>query len=226
MEAFNAKESKLDVLWINAGVALPPNGSVSKQEYELQMATNCLGPLLFTQLLVPLLQSAAHESPPGSVRIVWTSDLAVDENALKGGITMTDLVSPFQDPTKTYVASKVGNCFLASEMGRTVNPYGIMLVVQKSGQLKTDLRRAKWMRIATVSVQYKASLAVYNKLWAGLAPELAVESSGGCYLIHRGRIHRSRRQDIPEALKSKEDGGTGQALEFQEWCNKQIAEFR
>ena len=225
VEAFKAKESKLDVLWNTSGVALPPNGSVSKQEYEHQMATNCLGPFLLTQLLLPLLRSTVRESPPGSVRIVWTSDLEVDKNALKGGITMADLVSPPQDPTKNFVASKVGNCCLATEVGRTVNPYGIMLVVQKSGQLKTDLRRAKWMRIATTPVQYKANLAVYNKLWAGLAPELAVESSGGCYLIHRGRIHRSRRQDIPEALKSKEEGGTGQALEFTEWCNKQIAGF-
>jgi NAD(P)-dependent dehydrogenase (short-subunit alcohol dehydrogenase family) len=30
-EAFKAKESKLDVLWNNAGVSLPPVGSVSKQ---------------------------------------------------------------------------------------------------------------------------------------------------------------------------------------------------
>ena len=230
VEAFKAKESKLDVLWNTSGVALPPNGTVSKQEYEFQMATNCLGPLLFTQLLVPLLQSTARESPPGSVRIVWTSDLEVHKNALKRGI-MTDLTFPPSDKFKSYVDyyvdSKVGNCILASEMGRTINPYGILLVVQKPGQLKTaSLRHAKRIRNATTPDQYKANLAVYNKLWAGLAPELAMESSGGCYLIHRGKIHRSRRQDIPEALKSKEEGGTGKALEFQEWCNKQIAEFR
>ena len=80
-EAFKAKESKLDVLWNNAGVFLPPTGSVSKQEYELQMATNCVGPLLFTQLLLLSLQSAAHESQPGSVRFVWTASLVVDMNA-------------------------------------------------------------------------------------------------------------------------------------------------
>ena len=111
-------------------------------------------------------------------------------------------------------------------MGRKVNPYGILLVVQNPGQLKTDsLRHAKRMRIAMIPVQYKANRGAYTKLWAGLAPELAMETSGR-YFMHRGRIHRSRRQDIPEALKSKEEGGTGQALEFQEWCNKQIAEFR
>ena len=43
-EAFKAKEPKLDVLWNNAGVSLPPLGSVSKQGHELQMVTNYLRP--------------------------------------------------------------------------------------------------------------------------------------------------------------------------------------
>ena len=43
-EAFKAKEPKLDVLWNNADVSLPPLGSVSKQGHELQIITNCLGP--------------------------------------------------------------------------------------------------------------------------------------------------------------------------------------
>ena len=42
VEAFMAKESRLDVLFNNAGVSLPPRGSVSAQGHELQMATNCL----------------------------------------------------------------------------------------------------------------------------------------------------------------------------------------
>ena len=191
VEAFKAKESKLDVLWDNAGVVLPPNGSVSKQEYDLQMATNGLGLLLFTQLFIQSLQSATRESTPGSVRIVSTFPLNV--NVLKGGIIMADLVSPPQDPTKNYVASEVGKWFLAGEMARKVNPYTILSVVQTPGQMKTDLlRHAKWMRIATKSV----------------------------------RLHQAPRQDVLDALKSKEEGGTGQALEFQEWCNKQIAGFR
>lgn len=225
-EAFKAKESKLDVLWNNAGVAMPPVGSVSKQEYELQMATNCLGPLLLTQLLLPLLQSAARESPPGSVRVVWTASLLVDMIAPKGGIIMADLASPPQDQNKNYAVSKVGNWFLASEMAREVNTRGILSVVQHPGQLKTNsLRHNKWMGILISPLLYKAKLGAYTELWAGLSPELTMENSG-CYVIPWGRMHPSPRQDILDALKSKEEGGTGQALDFQEWCNQQIAEFR
>lgn len=35
VEAFKAKESKLDILWHNAGVSQRPLGSVSKQGFEL-----------------------------------------------------------------------------------------------------------------------------------------------------------------------------------------------
>ena len=56
---------------------------VSKQEYELQMATNCLGPLLFTQLLIPSLQSAALEV-----------DMNVPKGGIIMGIIMADLASP------------------------------------------------------------------------------------------------------------------------------------
>ena len=48
VEAFTAKESKLDVLFNNAGVSLPPAGSLSAQGHELQMATNRLGLCLLT----------------------------------------------------------------------------------------------------------------------------------------------------------------------------------
>ena len=119
-EAFRAKEPRLDVLWNNAGVSLPPLGSVSKQGHEVQMATNCLGPFLFAQLLLPSLQAAARTSPPGSVRVVWTSSQTVDLSAPKGGMIIADLASPPKDQTKNYVASKAGNWFLASELARQV----------------------------------------------------------------------------------------------------------
>ncbi|KAF2967118.1 hypothetical protein GQX73_g6441 [Xylaria multiplex] len=62
VESFKAKEQKLHVLWNNAGVSRPPVGSVSKQGIELQLATNCLGPFLLTQLLLPCLQAPDSSS--------------------------------------------------------------------------------------------------------------------------------------------------------------------
>ena len=62
---FQSRESRLDVLFNNAGVSLPPLGSVSAQGYELQLATNCLGPFLFTSHLIPVLKSTAKSLPLG-----------------------------------------------------------------------------------------------------------------------------------------------------------------
>lgn len=78
VDAFTAKESRLDVLFNNAGVSLPPAGSLSKQNHELQLATNCLGPYLLTRLLLPSLSATAAQSAPAAVRVVWTSSQMVE----------------------------------------------------------------------------------------------------------------------------------------------------
>ena len=80
-EAFKAKELKLDVFWINAGVSMPPLGNLSKQGHELQIATNCLGPFLFTRLL------SHHSKLPlnprlGALRVSFGLDLRRWSSAL------------------------------------------------------------------------------------------------------------------------------------------------
>ena len=56
------RKSKLDVLFNNAGVTLPPLDSVSAQGHELQMATSCLGYYLLTQCLLPTLLKTAEST--------------------------------------------------------------------------------------------------------------------------------------------------------------------
>lgn len=226
-EAFKSKESKLDVLWNNAGVSLPPTGSVTKQGKELQLGTNCLGPLLFTQLLLPSLRVAAQTSPPGSVRVVWTSSSYVDLTAPIGGINISDLENLPNDQAKIYTASKTGNWFLASELAQKVAHTGILSVTQHPGNLKTNLLRhtSQWMQLAVRPLLYHAKMGAYTELWAGLSPELNMEMNGSC-IIAWGRVHPSPRKDMLDALRSVEDGGTGQAGEFWNWCEKQIAEYK
>ena len=227
VELFRSQETKLDVLWNNAGVSLPPIGSVSKQGHELQIGTNCLGPFLFTKLLLPSLQAAAQASRPGVVRVIWTSSQMVDMAAPKGGIMMADLASPPKDKTKNYVTSKTGNWFLASELAREVDPKGILSVTQNPGNLKTNLLRhaTTLMRLASSPLLHNAKLGAYTELWAGLSPELTMESNGA-YVIPWGRVHPSPRKDLLDALKEVgENGGTGQAGNFREWCEKQTIEY-
>lgn len=74
---FQAKESKLDILVNNAGVMEPPSGSKSEDGYEMQWATNVLGPYTFTRALFPQLIEASKGKPAASVRVIWVSSAAV-----------------------------------------------------------------------------------------------------------------------------------------------------
>lgn len=227
-ESFRRRESKLDVLWNNAGVSRPPVGSKSQQGHELQLATNCLGPYLFTQLIFPQLQAAAENAPLNSVRVIWTSSMMVDLSAPSGGIHIPDLTSPpANDQTKLYVESKVGNWFLASELGRDLGRHGIVSVTQNPGNLKTNVLRhsSPLLPFFIAPLLYPAKMGAYTELWAGLSPELTTAQNGS-YIIPWGSVHPSPRKDLVAALKSSEEGGTGQATEFQDWCEKQTAEYR
>ena len=225
-EVLMNKEPKLDVLWNNAGISMAPVGSKSKQGLELHVATNCLGPFLFTQLLLPSLKAAAQDAPVGSVRVVWTSSQTVELAAPNGGIIMANLDVPPADKTQLYVASKTGNWFLGSELVREVAPYGILSITQNPGNLNTNLlRNAPWMKYVAYPLLYKARFGAYTELWAGLSPDLTVEKNGS-YVIPWGRVHLSPRKDLLDALKSVEDGGTGRAREFWEWCEKRTAGFK
>ena len=96
---FAAQESKLDVLWNNAGVAGVPVGTVTARGHEQHLGVNCVGPLLFTRLLLPQLQAAATAAPDrGSVRVVWTSSWLCDSKAPKGGIAFDELPHGSKDP--------------------------------------------------------------------------------------------------------------------------------
>lgn len=92
-------EEKLDILWNNAavGVGALPNGSLDKQGHENHVGTNCLGPFLLTQLLLPKLREAAKTAPRNSVRIVWARSALVDSMAPHGGVSMSELAAPSKD---------------------------------------------------------------------------------------------------------------------------------
>ena len=77
-EVFQSKESRLDVLFNNAAAAMTPADMKSAQAYEMLLATNRLGPLLFTLRLLPFLQAAAKTAYPGTVRVVWSSSQVTD----------------------------------------------------------------------------------------------------------------------------------------------------
>ena len=130
-KSFLAKAARLDVLFNNAGIMHPPQGTTSKQGYELHLGVNNLGHALFAELLTPLLAKTARESPANQVRVIWVSSLYVDVSAPKGGYAPDNIDYSKKDesPVYKYAASKAGVYYQAVVYGRRHKAEGIVSVV-------------------------------------------------------------------------------------------------
>ena len=63
----------------------------------------------------------------------------------------------------------------------------------------------------------------YTEIYAGLSEDLTTEDNG-VYIKPWGR-KGTVRADIEESLRTKADGGTGQAEVFWKWCEKTTEKF-
>jgi NAD(P)-dependent dehydrogenase (short-subunit alcohol dehydrogenase family) len=224
---FLAQESRLDVLWNNAGIAQVPAGSITTQGHEAHMGVNCLGPFLLTKLLLPILLHTAKASPTASVRVVFTSSSIVDLAGPPGGLLLSEHISGnfSKDKGYNYSSSKAGNWLLASEFDKRTRKEGLVCVTQNVGQCRTD----SWNKIPIVKwlfspVLHDPIMGAYTELWAGLSPDVKCEDGGKCALPW-GRWHTDPRKDILQSMNSKEEGGTGLSAEFWDWCEQQTEAF-
>lgn len=152
-EAFLAKADRLDVLFNNAGVMLPPTEkAMTVQGFDLQLGTNTVAPFLLTQLLTPILQATAEAEKaakrPDSVRVVWVASMAAELYSGKNGVDMSTLpmgsktyTPPITDPLTLYGNSKAGTYLHSVEYARRHKEDGIVSVAVNPGNLDSDLYR-------------------------------------------------------------------------------------
>lgn len=130
VDRFLAYESRLDVLWNNAGVMVPPQGSKSKQGYELQIGVNNLGHYLLTKLLRPTLIETAKKADENSVRVIWVSSSAAD-SAPKPAIDFGNMDYHEEEGIwSKYCRSKAGSVIHAAEFARQTAGTGIISLVR------------------------------------------------------------------------------------------------
>jgi NAD(P)-dependent dehydrogenase (short-subunit alcohol dehydrogenase family) len=225
MEILQKCGGVIDVLWNNAGVSLSaPHGSKSAQGYDLIMSTNCLGPLLFTRFVTTALTARAIETPAASVRVVWTTSFSVDGETPTGGFKMEDVKTP-KGRDATYAITKTGNWFLASGLGKELAPKNILSLCQSPGNMDTPLLKdIEWWRSWAKLLLYPPKMGAYTELYTGLSDEFTMKDIG-CLVLPWGRKHPAPRRDLLECMKTGEEGGTGLAREFVDWCQEQIAPF-
>ena len=108
----------------------PPQGSQTKQGYELQLGTNNVAPFLFTKLLRPILAETAKKAPADSVRVVWVSSNGAELYSVKNGVDLTNLdYKVDKSPFVKYGNSKAGNIYHGSELAKRAGGEGIISVV-------------------------------------------------------------------------------------------------
>lgn len=197
--AFAAREPRLHVLFNNAGLSMPPAGSVSAQGYELQLATNNLGPFLLTKLLTPTLVATARAerdqdptTASSPVRVVWLSSSAMENFAHRPGGVPVDLLlqkggrEAFIEEVgqAAYGVTKAGNYLHSCEYARRHRADGVVSVAVNPGNLHTGIMRHLEgplnvvVRAVASLVMYPALYGAYTELWAGLSDEVTLESSG------------------------------------------------
>jgi len=135
--AFLAAETRLDVLWNNAGVMVPPQGSVTAQGHELQLGVNNLGHFLLTSLLLPVLRQTAQGAAPGSVRVVWVSSSAADA-APTPAVDFENINYTVREEGiwQKYARSKAGCQLHASELVRRSAGSGIFSLVSPAARVE------------------------------------------------------------------------------------------
>ncbi|KAK7749830.1 hypothetical protein SLS53_000411 [Cytospora paraplurivora] len=231
-ETFSQQETRLDVLWNNAGTGangVTP-GQRTAQDFEPMIGFHCIATLLFTQLLAPRLRAAAAASPAGRTRVVWTSSGLAEAGSPPNGLDFAVLDRGTSKPMQNYGASKAGTWFLSREFARRYREDGIVSVCLNPGYLKTasfDGTPALVMFFMNRVMLSEPIFGAYTELFAGLSPEVTLEKSGS-YIIPWGRIRDNNagpRPDLIKAGNTTEEGGLGYGEKFWTWCEEKWAPY-
>jgi retinol dehydrogenase-12 len=182
-QSFLAQESKLHVLFNNAGVMVgpadPPLNTV--QGYELALGVNCVGTFLFTKLLTPTLIATARSEPADTVRVVELSLFGLSQSAPEDrGIDLDNLDSHIPKPhVERYGISKCGDWLLGVEYARRHKGDGIVSVPINSGNVRTSLARDQTMAMKVIAhaVVYPIINGVYTQLFAAFSPDVTIEKA-------------------------------------------------
>ena len=218
---FAQQESKLDIVWHNAGVG-GGKGLSTEQKLEGHIGINCVAPLLFTELLLPQIKAAAKEN--GTARIVWTGSALTEVMAPKGGIDFKLIeAGRSTDPSTDYAASKVGNYWLAAEYARLYAKDGIISICQNPGNLNSGIFRhqPKMMMLFIKPILYEPKMGAYTELYSGFTPDITPENNNGSYIWPWGNLVKVHsRVDINEGITN------GKSTKFLEWCQEKYSPYK
>jgi len=226
---FLSKENKLDILFNNAGVMVPPTDQLTSQGYDLQFGTNVLGHYYFTTLLLPALKRST-EVTGKKARVVNTSSMGhmfapgsgIEWSSLKGGKERDDQIKKWgtsRIPGKgagwlLYGTSKIGNIMFSHILNRYHGEYVASYSVHPGG-IRTELQRhgAPIERVISMGFLHPVKMGPLSQLWAGTMPD--AENHVGGYLVPWARLGSADPRSANEQLQD----------ELKVYLEKQVSDF-
>lgn len=182
-----SKEKKVDLLFLNAGVMVPPEGETTTQGYDLQWGTNVVGHFVFTKLCLPLVRVAAITGSPDATRVVFTASNG-HEFSPKEIIDFNDPNLPGYANWKKYGQSKAGNILLATYIAHHYAEDGILAFSLNPGGIKTELTRhiesrsGAFMAWLGNLLMRPTWMGAITQLYAATSPDLTKKDSGQYFI--------------------------------------------
>ncbi|KAJ8472767.1 hypothetical protein ONZ45_g16538 [Pleurotus djamor] len=138
---FLNREKRLDMLFNNGGVMIPPIELLTADGYDLTFGTNVLGHFYLTKLLLPVLLSTAKDSERPARVMTTSSGAAIFASDLNYDTFKDGPARLKKGNQNMYVQSKFGNLVFSTELARRYGDQGIVSAGLNPGNIKTDLQR-------------------------------------------------------------------------------------
>jgi NAD(P)-dependent dehydrogenase (short-subunit alcohol dehydrogenase family) len=198
-EKVKAKYTRLDLLLNNAGIMWPKEAARSKQNHDLQFATNHLGHFLLTGLLLPLLKATPNS------RVVTQSSVLHKKTQgqnFEPQIQFDDLnFSQNFDTKKAYAQSKLANLLFTYELDRRFKQSQLNAIATAAhpGYTATNLQKnaGMMMQLMNVLMAQKVNMGVLPLLRASTQSGL----KGGEFF---GPTKMNELKGFPELVRSSE----------------------
>jgi len=213
-QIFLANEEQLHQLYNNAGIMAVPYG-VTKDGYESQFGTNVVGHFALTKLLLPILESTASKTPPGSVRVINLSS-GMHGSVPPGGIAFDDLHltngSYWNVEWKRYGQAKLGNILFSNELARRYGSKGIYSLSIHPGVVRTNLMSGTSMSQSWIGSFFgnlasrffvSPAYGCLTQLYAGTSPEVVEKNLNGSYFVPYGKVQAPSAYGQSAELGSK-----------------------
>ncbi|KAI6082638.1 putative steroid dehydrogenase [Hypoxylon rubiginosum] len=223
-------DGRLDVLFNNVGTGARKNAPPTPQGDEYHFGTNSIGPYFLTQKLIPFLSKTAAKSPKDSVRVVWSASVLIEVLSPQTGIRKEFLqdTRSVTDINELYATSKTANWFLASEFARRTSGTGVVHIAGNPGNYATNIYRhlPGLLYYVLWPILRDPVHGAETYMWMAFSESVTMdEAVSGRYAMCDGRWHPGQREDVVLALRSVEEGGSGRAREYFDWCEAKVTQF-